>query len=255
MPLAPLRNLADRLAGDPDDVAPLLIDGREVPVQFKRNARARRIIMRVNQKGEGVTLTIPPGTGVREALAFADSNRAWIATRLKRQPEFVPFADGSEVPLRGEMHLIRHMPGARGAAWPEPKYFPGGLPSLCVAGRAEHVERRLKDWLKAEARAELVAASTYYAGEMGLKFSKVTVRDQSSRWGSCSSNGALSYSWRLILAPQDVLDYVAAHEVAHLAEMNHGRRFWRLVETHCPHTRTSKHWLRQNGTNLHKYGR
>ena len=86
---------------------------------------------------------------------------------------------------------------------------------------------------------------------MGCRFKRVTVRDQQSRWGSCSSDGALSYSWRLILAPPHVLDYVAAHEVAHLKEMNHGPRFWRLVLTHCPQTRSAKQWLKQNGHTLH----
>ncbi len=255
MPLAPLRNLAERLVAGPNELAPLLIDGREVPVLCRRNARARRIIMRMNRTGEGVTLTVPPGTSATEAVAFARSNQAWIAARLKRQLEMVPFADGNQIPLRGEGHVIRHLPSARGTAWSEPGHTQDGLPALCVAGRAEHLERRLRDWLKKEARKDLVEASSRYAEAMGLKFSKVTIRDQSSRWGSCSATGALSYSWRLILAPGDVLDYVAAHEVAHLAEMNHGPGFWRLVETHCDQTRTARHWLKQNGTDLHKYGR
>ncbi|MEM7425518.1 MAG: SprT family zinc-dependent metalloprotease [Pseudomonadota bacterium] len=255
MPLAPLRKLTERLVSDSGEPAPLLVDGRELPVEVKRNARARRIIMRMNPKTGGITLTLPPATSVAEGVAFAQSNVAWIAARLKRQPDFVPFADGAEIPLRGEMHRIRHLPSARGTAWSEPAHTPGDLPALCVAGRAEHLERRLRDWLKAEARKDLVEASAHYADKMGLKFSRIAVRDQSSRWGSCSSNGTLSYSWRLILAPGDVLDYVAAHEVAHLAEMNHGPRFWRLVETNCAQTGTARHWLRQHGMELHKYGR
>lgn len=255
MPLATLQKFADRLVSDLEPDPSLWIDGQEIPVQLKRNARARRIILRMNAKGEGVTLTLPPRMPVKEAMDFAQSNTAWIATRLKRQPQVIPFGDGAEVPLRGEPHVIRHLPKARGTAWSEPAHMEDGLPSICVAGRVEHLERRVRDWLKAEARKDLVEASMRYADLMGLKFSKITVRDQSSRWGSCSSSGGLSYSWRLILAPTDILDYVAAHEVAHLKEMNHGPNFWRLVETHCPQTRTARHWLRQNGTNLHKYGR
>ena len=255
MSLAPLRNLAERLAGELDAVGTLVIDGEEIPVRFKRNARARRIILRLNPKGEGVTLTLPAGMPEREALEFARSNTAWIAARLKRQPESIAFRDGAEIPLRGETHMLCHLPEARGTVWIEPCHVDGECPTICIAGRVEHLERRLKDWLKAEARKDLVAASSHYADLMGLKYSNITVRDQTSRWGSCSSSGALSYSWRLILAPSDVLDYVAAHEVAHLAEMNHGPRFWKLVETHCAQTKTARHWLKQHGTSLHKFGR
>ena len=255
MSLAPLRSISDRLTGEPDAAGPLVVDGQEIPVQLKRNARARRIILRLNPKGHGVTLTVPTGMPEREAIEFARSNTAWIAARLKRQPECVAFGDGAEIPLRGQMHTLRHLPSARGTVWPEPALMEGEQPAICIAGRAEHLERRVRDWLKAEARKDLVAASSHYADRMGLKFSKITVRDQTSRWGSCSSAGALSYSWRLILAPADVLDYVAAHEVAHLAEMNHGPRFWKLVETHCPQTKTARHWLKQHGTTLHKFGR
>ncbi len=254
MTLAALRKLIDPgLAGQPQR-AGLVIDGAELPVIFKRNARARRIILRMNPKGEGIVLTVPPGTTQREALNFAVSQSAWITARLKRTLETVAFADGVEVPFRGEMHMICHRPTPRRTVWCEEGTGEGELPSLCVSGRGEHLPRRLKDWLKAQARSDLSAASNHYAAAMGLKYSRLSIRDQSSRWGSCSSTGALSYSWRLVMAPPDVLDYVAAHEVAHLAEMNHGPAFWALVERNCPHTKTAKHWLKQNGRGLHRYG-
>ena len=114
--------------------------------------------------------------------------------------------------------------------------------------------RRLTDWLKAQAAHELDMASHKYATAMAARFKRITVRDQKSRWGSCSSDGVLSYSWRLILAPSMVLDYVAAHEVAHLREMNHGSGFWRLVLKHCPVARDARHWLKLHGAQLHSLG-
>jgi predicted metal-dependent hydrolase len=125
---------------------------------------------------------------------------------------------------------------------------------LCVAGAEPHVPRRVRDYLKREAKADLEIASKRAAAALGVTLKRVSIRDQSSRWGSCSTTGVLSYSWRLILAPPFVLDYLAAHEVAHLIEMNHSRRFWKLVERICPHMSRAKIWLDAHGTELHRYG-
>ncbi|MCP5080681.1 MAG: M48 family metallopeptidase [Alphaproteobacteria bacterium] len=254
MTLAALRKLIEPGSTGQPGSASLLVDGTDLPVTFKRNAQARRIILRMNPKGEGVLLTVPPGTTQREALSFAMSQKAWIAARLKRTPDTVGFADGIQLPLRGSLHSVCHKQVPRRTVWSVEANEPDALPTLYVSGRIEHLPRRLKDWLKAQARADLTEATEHYAREMGLKYSRMSIRDQSSRWGSCSSTGALSYSWRLILAPANVLDYVAAHEVAHLAEMNHGPAFWRLVERHCPQTKSARHWLKQHGRDLHRYG-
>src|SRR5262249_39572655 len=128
-----------------------------------------------------------------------------------------------------------------------------GMRLLCVAGDAAHVGRRVTDFLKREAKRDLAAASRHYADRLGVRLRRVSIRDQSSRWGSCSSTGMLSYSWRLILAPEFVLDYLAAHEVAHLVEMNHSPRFWRTVLGVCPDTRRAKVWLDAHGADLHRY--
>ena len=112
----------------------------------------------------------------------------------------------------------------------------------------------LRDFLKREAKRDLEAASRRAAAALGVTVKRVSVRDQSSRWGSCSTTGVLSYSWRLILAPPFVLDYLAAHEVAHLVEMNHSRAFWRVVERICPDVARAKAWLDAHGAELHRYG-
>ncbi len=254
MSLAALRQLIDPDRRDAPTDAFVEVDGTSLPVTFKRNAQARRIILRMNPKEKGVLLTVPPGTTQHEALAFARSQKAWIAARLKRTPDTIAFAEGILLPVRGVMHTVVHKPMPRRTVWCEESVGEvDAVPEICVSGRIEHLPRRLKDWFKAQARADLVAASERYADLMGLKFTRLSIRDQSSRWGSCSSTGALSYSWRLILAPPDVLDYVAAHEVAHLAEMNHGPAFWSLVERHCPQTKSARHWLKQHGRDLHRY--
>jgi predicted metal-dependent hydrolase len=145
-----------------------------------------------------------------------------------------------------------HRAGARGTVWTETNQH--GERLLCVAGDGPHVDRRVSDFLKREARRDLEIANARAAATLGVKIKRLSIRDQSSRWGSCSTTGALSYSWRLILAPPFVLDYLAAHEVAHLVEMNHSPRFWRLVDRLCPHARRAKPWLELHGTDLHRYG-
>src|ERR1700723_292964 len=144
--------------------------------------------------------------------------------RLGRLPKAAPFVAGTLVPLRGVAHRIVHRAGERGTVWTETR--DSGEKIICVAGGAEHMERRIHDYLKREARKDLQKASLAYAGELGVRVKRVSIRDQSSRWGSCTSAGSVSFSWRLILAPPFVLDYLAAHEVAHLVGRNHSARFW-----------------------------
>jgi predicted metal-dependent hydrolase len=157
-----------------------------------------------------------------------------------------------DVPLRGDPHRIVHRRGARGTVWTE--IDDGGHHLLCVAGEAPHLDRRISDFLKREAQRDLDAASRRYAAKLGVAIKRIHVRDQSSRWGSCSNTGVLSFSWRLILAPSFVLDYLAAHEVCHLVELNHSLRFWRLVKRLYPEVERAKVWLDVHGTDLHRYG-
>jgi predicted metal-dependent hydrolase len=123
-----------------------------------------------------------------------------------------------------------------------------------VAGGFEHLDRRVHDFLKREARRDLQKAAERYADVLDVKVKRLSIRDQSSRWGSCTSSGSLSFSWRLILAPPFVLDYLAAHEVAHLVEMNHSPRFWKIVGRICNHVERAKRWLDAEGNDLHRYG-
>lgn len=233
--------------------AQLVIDGAVLPLTLKRNARARRIILRLDRSGRGVQITLPLRASRLKALDFAKSHSDWIKSRIAKIPERIAFAPGAVIPLRGVPHEIRHVPALRGPLRVAPCDGPG-LGIIEIAGEASHLARRCRDWLKVQAKKDLMAASAAHAEAMGMSFRKIAVRDQTSRWGSCSTTGQLSYSWRLILAPPFVLDYVTAHEVAHLKHMNHGVRFWALVKRHCPDFDRARAWMRANGRRLHSYG-
>ena len=221
-------------------------------IRLRRHRRARRYTLRIDPTDREAVLTMPPRGTLKEARDFAERHGAWIAARLGRLPKPAPFLPGTLVPLRGVEHRIVHRAGARGTVWTEMRG--SGERILCAAGGVEHIERRIHDFLKREARQHLVKASQHYAQALDVRVRRITIRDQSSRWGSCTSAGSLSFSWRLILAPPYVLDYLAAHEVAHLVEMNHSPRFWRLVGRICPHTERAKAWLDTHGNDLHRYG-
>jgi hypothetical protein len=230
----------------------VIFDRSIYPVRLRRHRQARRYTLRIQAATRDVILTMPPRGSLKEARAFAQKHGGWIAARLGRLPEAAPFADGVVMPLRGVPHRIAYRRGMRGTVWTE--VAPSGERLLCVAGLGPHVGRRIGDFLRREAKRDLETASLRYAGQLGLVVRRVTVRDQSSRWGSCSTTGVLSFSWRLILAPSGILEYLAAHEVAHLIEMNHSAKFWRLVQRLCPDHERAKVWLDVHGADLHRYG-
>lgn len=238
-----------RSAGQPKPLEPasIMIGAESVDVVFRRHAMARRMVLRLNPEGTGVVVTVPGHATRHQALDFTERSRDWIIEKLGTRGEVIALKPGNFLPLRGGDFEIRHLATRRGSVAVDVAarviHVPGDLP---------HVPRRLLDWLKAAARADISAASRKYAEAMGVKFSRITIRDQRSRWGSCSASGELSFSWRLILTPPEVLDYVAAHEVAHLQHMNHGPRFWRLVLSHCPHAARAKKWLKTEGQSVHR---
>ena len=250
MPLA-LRALLYRRTSEPQIVT-VDFGGAVYAVRLRRHGQARRYTLRIHAATREIVLTMPPRGSVKEARAFAHKHGGWIAARLGRLPQPAPFTHGATLPLRGIEHRIEHRPQVRGTVWAETG--PDGERLLCVAGAAPHVARRVADFLKREAKRDLEAASHRAAAQLVVAVKRVSVRDPSSRWGSCSTTGVLSYSWRLILAPPFVLDYLAAHEVAHLVEMNHSRKFWRLVERIYPRLGEAKAWLDAHGGDLHRYG-
>jgi len=246
------------------------IQGLAAPVEVRRHPAARRLTLRVSPVRRTVILTMPDACDLDEAGTFVEKNLDWLHERLASLPQVMPFIDGGAVPVRGRMHRLCFVGAKRGSqiVWVEQldgrgRRANGGARArranerscrLCVSGRVEHAPRRLRDWLVSEARADLQDRVSWHSRNLQLKPRRIAVRDQTTRWGSCSSSGVLSFSWRLSLAPTLVLDYVAAHEVAHLQEMNHGPRFWDLVRMTMPRMEEAQRWLKRHGGDLHSYG-
>lgn len=225
----------------------LRIEDQEVPLTVTRHPRARRLTLRLDPVAGELRLALPRGVALAEGLNFARQRSHWILTQLESLPPRVAFADGAEIPYLGESHRIRHDPQARRGVWRE-------RCSIRVSGHIEHLPRRITDFLKAEARRELTDRAHVKAAKIDRQLARVSLRDTQSRWGSCSVAGCINFSWRLILAPEAVLDYVVAHEVAHLVHMNHGPRFWALVDKLTAETEAPRRWLRKNGASLLRYG-
>jgi len=225
----------------------LKIDGHSVEVTMRLNPRARRLIVKVHPSTGEVTVVAPSRRGLDRALDFARGEAPWIARQLARVPKPIPLVAGAYVPFLGREHIIVKM--ERGTVARD-----ADAAAIYVGGREEHSQRRVIDFLKREARRVLDERSSDFAARIETKVKRVSVRDTASRWGSCSTSKTISYSWRLILAPRFVLDYVVAHEVAHLREMNHSPRFWRLVRSIIPDIESPQAWLRKNGTALHRFG-
>lgn len=221
--------------------------GRQVTLAVRRSTRARRILLRIDRNARRAELVLPPGVSVAEGRAFAEKKALWLRNRLALLPECIPFASGETVPILGRNRLLVHDPAARAGV-----VLDGGR--LIVSGHRDFFARRVRDWLKREARRHIAELAHAKAERIGRPVARISVRDQQSRWGSCSTTGNLNFSWRLVLAPAEVLDYVVAHEVAHLAEMNHSPRFWQLVDTLTDHTDFGRSWLRSHGPGLHAYG-
>ena len=220
-----------------------------VPLTVRRSPRARRIGLQIDEARRGVILVLPRHLPLRHGLRFVAAQRGWIAARLAGLPERVPFVEGAVVPVLGVPHRIRR------------ELDPMATPSVVIAdgdirvrGDPAHLPRRVRDHLVVTARGELARRARACAARIGSKLTRVAVRDTVTRWGSCSANGSLSFSWRLIFAPEPVLDYVVAHEVAHLVEMNHGPRFWRLVDSLVSARAAPRAWLRRNRSRLLSYG-
>lgn len=211
-------------------------------ITLRRSARARRFSLRVSRVDGRITLSLPTRAREAEAMEFARAQEGWLRTALARLPQADLVGIGSVIPVEGRP--LRLVAG-------EGRRILATFDSLFVPGNPSQAGARVQAWLKALARERLVAASDHYAGLIGRKVARVTLRDTRSRWGSCSHEGALMYSWRLIMAPPAVLTYVAAHEVAHMLEMNHSDRFWAVVTRLYPGWQAQRRWLHAEGGALH----
>ena len=220
-------------------------------VALRRLSTSRRFTLRVRAATRDVLLTMPSRGSLRAAREFAERHAAWIGARLARLPRPVALEPLATIPLRGVNHTIVHRPNERGVVWTETS---ASGPLVCATGERPHIARRVADFLKREARKDIEAAVARHAERLGLAPPRITLRDTASRWGSCSSTGRLNFSWRLILAPPEILDYLTAHEVAHILHMNHSPAFWKLTRRLFPETERAEAWLRRHGPGLHRFG-
>jgi|HubBroStandDraft_1064217.scaffolds.fasta_scaffold00043_6 predicted metal-dependent hydrolase len=239
---------APRAAAVP--IPPLdLPDGTTLPVILRPSTRARRMTLRLRASQAGLELVVPRGVALTRALAFLESRRGWVVAQAAKLPPRVPFIDGAAIPVLGVEHRLVALGPRRGVP---PFSIEDGM--IRVTGLAEHLARRTESGLRDHAGALLAAKTRRLAARLGRPAGKIAVGDAASRWGSCSAAGNIRYSWRLVLAPEEVLDYVVAHETAHLGEMNHSLRFWRIVETLHGPFEAERNWLKRNGARLLRYG-
>lgn len=223
---------------------------RIAPVTARVNRRARRLIVKVDPVAGRVLVTAPSQRALPEALRFAGTRKAWIRARLDEAASARPFLPGGVCPYAGTDHLIVNHGPARAPVI----RLTGERPKLIVGGDPVHLNRRLVDWLKKQARVALTERADIHAAKLGRKRGAIRIRDTRSRWGSCSSDGTMSFSWRLILAPPEILDYVAAHECAHLVYLDHSPAYWRTLKGLGVDVDAARDWFAGHGADLHAWG-
>lgn len=215
------------------------------PVFWNISARAKRLSLRIDPARRGVVITLPPGVSRAQGAAFLQTRLDWTAAALADLPP--PVSERARLMLEGRDYPVISVPTAKRGVWLEND-------ALHVSGDPAHLERRLRDWLKERALKTLPPLAQAHATRTGLIPAKIVLRDVRSRWGSCTRQGRLMLSWRLLLAPPEIRDYVMLHELAHLRHFNHGPDFWRLVDLHLPDGRPAREkaerWLKENGAQL-----
>ncbi|MFN7222880.1 MAG: M48 family metallopeptidase [Paracoccaceae bacterium] len=223
---------------------PQLPGSPPLEITLRRSARTRRFSLRVSRLDGRVTLSMPLRARESEALRFASEQEGWIRRVLAEMPGRRVVGLGDAVPVEGQMRVLTQGTGRSVRLEDD---------SLLVPGDPQQAGVRVGAFLKVMARDRLAAACDHHADRLGRPYTRLTLRDTRSRWGSCAHDGALMFSWRLIMAPPSVLNYVAAHEVAHLAQMNHSPAFWAEVEQLFPRWQGQRNWLHTEGQALHGY--
>ena len=227
------------------------VAGRSLTLRVAESARASRLTLRIETGGRAIKMTVPPGMPSREVESFLFRHQGWLEAKLAKYPDKPKLRPGVKLPVRGLAHLILHEPAKRGSV--EQASDEDG-PYLMVHGERAHLGRRLQDFLKKEAKRDIEPMAMQMALKCGKKVKSIRFKDTKSRWGSCTSDGNLAFSWRIMKAPRPVIAYLVAHEVAHLTEMNHGPKFWKLAKQLSTEAGIdmdkAKAWLKRNGAAL-----
>ena len=231
----------------------ILLSGRQVAYTVRRSSRAQRVALRVTP-AQGLEVVVPTRSRLPDIPALLRERADWIGRALDKvaaahSTTLVSLHEGSLIPYRGtDYHLSVKAGGSRQTSIARDETT--RMITVTTAGEAPALAPLLERWYREEARTRIVARAEHYAHDLGVTYTRLTIRDGRSRWGSCSSRGGLNFSWRLILAPPEVLDYVVIHELAHRRELNHSPRFWAIVAALCPEHRLHQRWLRDHGARL-----
>lgn len=218
----------------------------DFPLKIVKSPRAKKLTLRIDSKEHLPILTLPRYCSQKKALEFVRAHTEWIKSTLAKLPTSHPFQNGDRISVFGKEVTISHQPQRRLGAKIENDL-------LVVSGEEEFINRRIKDFIKKKAADEFYKRSKKYAKKIGVEFNDVTIKDTKSRWGSCSSLNNLNYSWRIALAPEFVINYLMAHEVAHLAHPNHSQSFWQTVAKLIPDYEQGELWLKEHGRELYRF--
>lgn len=227
--------------------AALLVHDEQVPLKIRKYRGSRRMTLRYNPLKHEVCLSLPYYVSVAEGMRFVTSRHDWLKEQMAVTRSRTRLEDGARLSVFGVGYTITHVQGSREAVRAEDG-------RIYVGGEKDFLARRVRDWVKAATRREIEQLATHYADALGKTVRRIRLRDTSSCWGSCTSDGYLNFSWRLAFAPREVMEYVVAHEVAHLVEMNHTPRFWQVVAHIYPGYERHKTWLRRHGHELYTVG-
>lgn len=214
-------------------------------IKVVKSNTARRLNLRIDERYRLPVLTIPRFCSSRKALAFAEQHRDWIQNMLARLPQSQTFADGTEISVAGQLFIVAHNPAQRGAKIENGR--------LTIGGDLEFLHRRVCGFLKKYAGEHLYQRSINTAAKIGCTVHRVTIKETKSRWGSCSTKNNINYNWRIILAPEYVIDYLVCHEVSHLKHPDHSTAFWQCVGELCPNWKEGRQWLKVKGKDLYRW--
>ena len=230
-------------------VSTITLEGEEFPIAIKRHATAKRYTLRYDGEQELIKLTIPKRASIKGGLEFTASRANWLFGQMHKVADRTELAPGAEFPLLGLNTLLAHEAG-RGMAELDESEQPQ---TLTIRGGADFFNSRLKRYLSRYLKEFITPIANEYAGTLGVKFKKVSIRDTKTHWGSCTPDGNLSFAFRLVFAEPEIVDYIVAHEVAHLRELNHSKDFWQLTEQLCPDYKTHRKWLKEHGSELERF--
>lgn len=226
----------------------LEIEGRSLSLVVRKSRNAKRYTLRLRPESGGeVVLTLPAYYSKKEALSFIEKSKPWLAKQLTKTIPKLAYAQGMVLPIFGKHYELRYKSSGSFSSW-------WGDDHLLIHAPSDRFEHFVQKSLQQAAKQFLQRRTLLYANQIAKHVNRITLRDMRSRWGSCTADGNISYCWRLIFAPENVADYVCAHEVAHLLELNHSKKFWQIVEQFCPDYQAFRHWLRENGKTLFQYG-